>query len=89
MDTARCNQTDFTYSAQEFAAMQPKQRAQLKDHLVCPECESAAFFRHETKNGREACFGARPHDERCGLRAAQSTPKVPDSMWRVCALVLA
>lgn len=81
MQSARCNQTNSIYGAQQFASLPPNEMFQIRPNLVCPECERAAFFRNETLNGREACFGARPHADWCSLKATQSTAKAGESGW--------
>lgn len=81
MQSARCNQTNSIYGAQQFASLPPNEMFQIRPNLVCPECERAAFFRNETLNGREACFGARPHADWCSLKAAQSTAKAGETRW--------
>lgn len=81
MQSARCNQTNSIYGAQQFASLPPNEMFQIRPNLVCPECERAAFFRNETLNGREACFGARPHADWCSLKAAQSTAKAGETHW--------
>lgn len=70
MEYARHN--DSLFNAQQFSGLPPNGLWAMRNHLLCPECGGPAFFRKETRNDREACFGARPHADWCGLKAAQS-----------------
>ena len=72
MESARCTQNNFIYSAQQFAAFSRDDLTQKRNYLACPGCGGHAFFRKETQNDREACFGARPHADECPLRAMQA-----------------
>ena len=70
MEYARHN--DSLFNAQQFAGLPPNELWAMRNHLLCPECGGPAFYRKQTRNEREACFGARPHADWCGLKAAQS-----------------
>jgi len=72
MEFARCTQNNVVYTAQQFAGLPIDDLSDKRRFLVCPECGGQAFFRIETRNDREACFGARPHIDGCPLSAAQT-----------------
>lgn len=72
MDIARCNENGQTYTATTFAALPPLDLERMRQQLFCPECDGPAFFRKASRSGRAACFGARPHQEGCGLAAQDS-----------------
>ncbi len=77
-----------TYSAAQYAALPREERDRLADGLLCPSCRADAFFIRQARNGRAACFGARPHIAGCEL-VAQSTEdrgtralRVAPSVWQ-------
>jgi hypothetical protein len=72
MEFARCTQNDLIYNAEQFSGLPTQDLSEKRRYLVCPECSGHAFFRKETRNDREACFGARPHAEGCHLKAADA-----------------
>mgnify|MGYP001221597596 CR=1 FL=1 len=72
METARCTQDDSIYSANQFANLSRQDLSERRQNLICPACDGPAFFRRQTQNGRDACFGARPHADGCSLKAAQA-----------------
>lgn len=72
MEKARCTQDNAIYNADQFAGLPTDDLSNLRHHLVCPECGGRAFFRRETQNDRDPCFGARPHAPWCGLKTAQA-----------------
>lgn len=72
MEFARCTQNDLIYHAERFSGLPTEDLSEKRRHLVCPECGGHAFFRKETRNDREACFGARPHAGRCRSKAADA-----------------
>lgn len=78
MEWARCTQNSAIYNAQQFAGLAADELAQKRQNLVCPACGRPAFFRKETQNDRDPCFGARPHAEGCNLSAAQAAAKASD-----------
>lgn len=47
------------YSIFEFINMTESQLDQYKDNLVCVECGGKAYYRGVTKDGKNACFGAK------------------------------
>lgn len=65
MRVALCTQDGVTYEAVDFN--QTTDFITKKRFLECPECHGPAFYRGLTRNGREACFGARPHIPGCTL----------------------
>lgn len=72
MDIARCAEDGQTYTAAAFAALHPSDLERMRQQLTCPECDGPAFFRKASRSGRAACFGARPHHDRCRLAAQDS-----------------
>lgn len=78
MQSARCTQNSAIYNAQQFAELAADELAQKRQNLVCPACGRPAFFRRETQNDRDPCFGARPHVDGCKLSAAQVAAKTRD-----------
>jgi len=78
MESARCTQNSAIYSAQQFAGLAADDLAEKRQNLVCPACGRPAFFRRETQNDREPCFGARPHAQGCNLSAAQAAAAASD-----------
>ena len=56
-----------TITADELQAMSSTRRDNLRGELACPSCLADAYFIREARNGRRACFGARPHEEGCEL----------------------
>ena len=67
MDEARSRTRGTIYTADAFAALPSGQRQTLRETLVCTACGADAYFIREARNGRRACFGARPHEEGCEL----------------------
>ena len=77
MDLATCTEDGHTYIAVEFSRLEPGQLERKRRMLVCVECQQPAFFRKESRSGRGACFGARPHAEGCNLAAADNDIRLP------------
>jgi hypothetical protein len=73
MQYAFCTADNKTYSAFEFARLNPEELAYKRRFLQCPECGGPAFFRNATQNGRIPCFGARPHAHGCTQAALDYT----------------
>ena len=69
MIKAKCTIDNFTYTAVEFAQLQPNELEHKRRFLQCPACGGPAFFRHAAMIGRGPCFGARPHADGCELAA--------------------
>ncbi|WP_175948379.1 hypothetical protein [Burkholderia pyrrocinia] len=70
MEIAKCVLDDRTYTALEFSRLPPSELSTKRKHLVCIECQAAAFFRKPSRNGQAACFGAFPHFEGCSLASS-------------------
>lgn len=68
MNIALCTLDNTTYTAVDFN--QTENFIAKRRSLVCTQCNSAAFYRGPTRNGREACFGA-SHAEGCTLAALE------------------
>lgn len=77
MDTAICTEDGYTYTAVEFSRLDPGQLERKRRHLLCEECEFAAFFRKVSRSGRGACFGARPHGPNCSQAAVDNDVRIP------------
>lgn len=63
MRTALCTLDGVIYRSADFAQIENFDNK--KNHLICPECRMHAFYRRPSRNGRDACFVARPHAEGC------------------------
>lgn len=77
MDIATCTENNHTYTATEFAKFNAGNLERMRRQLICSECERPAFFRKESRDGRGACFGARPHAEGCSLAAQDNELVIP------------
>ncbi|MCG6201130.1 hypothetical protein [Psychromonas antarctica] len=64
-----------TYSIFEFKALPETQIDKLRYSLLCPVCLQKAYFRRASKDGKQACFGARYHQLDC----AEFNPSVRKS----------
>lgn len=53
-----CTLTREPYTILKFEKLDDKEKARLKEHLPCKECQSAAHYRRRARNGRNACFYA-------------------------------
>ena len=71
MQTAYCKLDNANYFSQQFFALPPDEITAKRYYLVCSVCGGHAFFRWQTRNGREACFGAY-HSEGCQMAAIQT-----------------
>lgn len=67
MEEARSRTTGAVWDAEEFAALRSGEREALRETLICTACGADAYFIREARNGRRACFGARPHRDDCEL----------------------
>lgn len=61
MNFAICTLDGVVYNVQNFTTLPIIDQHTNREHLICPECKGRAFFRQRSRNGRTACFGARPH----------------------------
>ncbi|MFV0372715.1 hypothetical protein, partial [Microbacterium sp.] len=75
MEIAEVTTTGTVYDAHEFRDLAESERAELRDHLICVSCRADAYYIRPSRNGRPACFGARPHNEPCE-QASQSTDRL-------------
>lgn len=73
MDIALCMLDNQTYTSALFSQLPFADIGEKRRNLVCPECRGPAFFRKPTRNGRAACFGARPHQPNCSLSVLDET----------------
>ena len=73
MDIALCTLNNLTYTSAQFSQLPFADIGEKRRSLVCPECGGPAFFRKQTRNGRAACFGARPHQANCSLSVLDET----------------
>lgn len=69
MDIARCLLDGVLYHSFAFSQLPLGEIEEKRQHLECPECEAAAFFRKAATSGQAACFGARPHVPGCNMAA--------------------
>lgn len=76
MDIALCILDNHTYTSAQFSQLPLADISEKRRNLVCPECRGPAFFRKPTRNGRAACFGARPHQPNCSLSVLDETRAV-------------
>lgn len=67
MEEAKSRTNGAVWDAEEFAALSSGERNALRETLICTGCGADAYFIREARNGRRACFGARPHREVCEL----------------------
>ena len=67
MEEAKSQATGLIYDAEDFAALPIGERDALRDSLICTGCGADAYFIRQARNGRRACFGARPHCDDCEL----------------------
>jgi hypothetical protein len=58
--------------ASEYEDFTPDKRWGYAESLSCTACEQPAYFIRRARNGRAACFGARPHVEGCELASTLS-----------------
>jgi hypothetical protein len=77
MDIATCVEDGQTYFATQFAQLDPAELERKRRQLICSECHNPAFFRKESRDGKGACFGARPHVDGCSLAVEDSGLPVP------------
>lgn len=67
MEEAKSQSTGRIYDAEDFAVLPSSERDALRDSLICTGCGADAYFIRQARNGRRACFGARPHHDDCEL----------------------
>lgn len=65
MNTARCTLNGQVYNAVDFN--QGEDFHTHRHHLVCTACGFPAHYRRQGRDGRDACFVARPHADGCRL----------------------
>lgn len=68
MQYAYCNIDGHTWEASNFARLPATQLAQLRDSLICAECNALAWFRRASTHGHPAHFCAH-HESTCQLKA--------------------
>lgn len=59
--------------ADEYEEYTPALRRTYAESLVCTGCGQPAYFIRRARNGRAACFGARPHIDGCDMASAVSS----------------
>jgi hypothetical protein len=67
VEEAKSRTSGGIWDAEDFAALSSGERDALRETLVCTACGADAYFIREARNGRRACFGARPHRDDCEL----------------------
>ena len=70
MYEAFCGDIGSVVLASDYADFSAGERASYRDSLSCTSCSKPAYFIRRARNGRAACFGARPHGDDCELAAA-------------------
>jgi hypothetical protein len=63
--------------AEEYEVLAPERRRDYAESLTCPGCGQLAYFIRRARNGRAACFGARPHLDGCELASPESATVEP------------
>jgi hypothetical protein len=53
------------FSIFEFKALPESEIDKLRYSLLCPACKQKAYFRKASRDGKQACFGSRYHDNDC------------------------
>ena len=61
------------YSIFEFKRLSESEIDTLRYHLLCPVCQQRAYFRRASKDGKQACFGSRYHQQDCSEFNPSST----------------
>jgi hypothetical protein len=74
MDTARCLIDGNVYTAIDFSRLPTAQIQALRHDLLCTECNSPAFYRKPSSDGKGPCFGGNPHAETCVLNMHYQDP---------------
>ncbi|QOY95958.1 hypothetical protein IM543_09060 [Massilia sp. UMI-21] len=77
MDDATCTEDGHNYNAIEFSRLSPSDLERKRRQLICTECHNPAFFRKESRDGRGACFGARPHIDGCSRAVEDRDLRLP------------
>jgi hypothetical protein len=54
-------------AASDYEDYSSAERRGFAESLLCTGCEQPAYFIRQARNGRVACFGARPHLEGCEM----------------------
>lgn len=49
----------------QFSQLDTTQLTHKRNHLFCPNCGAKAYYRRNSRDSKEACFGARPHNPGC------------------------
>jgi hypothetical protein len=56
--------------ADEYGDLSSDMRLEYAATLLCTGCDRSAYFIRQARNGRAACFGARPHGDDCPMTYA-------------------
>jgi hypothetical protein len=69
--------------ADEYAGYAAAARRSYAESVECTGCARPAYFIRQARNGRAACFGARPHVDGCPMATTlpgdpDGTPPIPD-----------
>jgi len=76
-------------AASDYEDIPAPVRRSYAESLLCPGCDQPAYFIREARNGRAACFGARPHVEGCEMASTITddggTAALPTEEPRVAA----
>lgn len=80
MDEARSTTAGRVFSAKQFEALDPASRSHHRESLTCTGCGAPAYFIRTARNGRAACFGARPRGHDCEMASTDGEGSVPGSL---------
>lgn len=64
----KSNRNEY-YSNFHFINMTEAERDEYRDNIVCMECGGDAYYRGPSRDGKNACFGAK-HVEGCGMSSS-------------------
>ena len=75
------------FSAEQFEALDPNLRSHHRHLLTCTGCGAPAYFIRTARNGRAACFGARPHGDECEMASTDGESSTPGSLEEADTIV--
>jgi len=89
MYEARSTTAGRVFSAEQFETLDPALRSYHRGSLTCTGCGAPAYFIRAARNGRAACFGARPHGDDCEMASTDGESPAPGSLEEADAIVAA
>ncbi|MBD8139870.1 hypothetical protein IFT36_04840 [Frigoribacterium sp. CFBP 13605] len=87
MYEARSTTAGRVFSAEQFEALDPALRSHHRESLTCTGCGAPAYFIRTARNGRAACFGARPHGDDCEMASTDGEGSAPGSLEEADTIV--